>query len=63
MHIVFSPEESQHIRDVVAKASVSGDRWPVEHRRGLFADTPLPEDWEEEEKDFTTLGQVIVDRK
>lgn len=63
MHIELTPAESQHIRDLVLKASVFGDRWPVEHGMGLFADTPLPEDWKEEKKEVTVLGQVIVDRK
>ncbi|MCJ1253934.1 hypothetical protein MMC24_001748 [Lignoscripta atroalba] len=42
MHVELTPEESQHIRDLVEKASVFGDRWPPEHGLGLFADTPLP---------------------
>ena len=63
MHVELTPEESQHVRDLVVKASVFGDRWPVEHRFALFADTPLPEDWKEEKKDSTILGHVIVDRK
>lgn len=41
-HVELIPEESQHIRDLVDKASVFGDRWPPEHAIGLFADTPLP---------------------
>ncbi|KAJ9656721.1 hypothetical protein H2201_008453 [Coniosporium apollinis] len=45
MHVELTPEESQHIRDLVEKASVFGDRWPPEHGLGLFADTPLPEEW------------------
>ena len=44
MHVQLTPEESQHIRDLVEKASVFGDRWPPEHRLALFADTPLPEE-------------------
>ena len=63
MYVELTPEESQHIRDLVVKASVFGDRWPVEHQLGLFADTPLPEDWKEEKRDLTVLGHVIVDRK
>ena len=63
MHVELTPEESQHIRDLVVKASVFGDRWPVEHKIGLFADTPLPDDWNEEKKDVTVLGQVIAGRK
>lgn len=63
MHVELTPEESQHIRDLVVKASVFGDRWPAEHGLGLFADTPLPDDWKEEKKDLTVLGRVIVDRK
>jgi hypothetical protein len=43
MHVELTAEESQHIRDLVEKASVFGDRWPPEHGLGLFADTPLPE--------------------
>ena len=63
MQVELTAEESQHIRDLVVKASVFGDRWPTEHAIGLFADTPLPDDWKEEKKDLTVLGQVIVDRK
>ena len=60
MHVELTAEESQHIRDLVVKASVFGDRWPVEHKLGLFADTPLPEDWKDEKKDVTILGHVII---
>ncbi|RYP15869.1 hypothetical protein DL765_005445 [Monosporascus sp. GIB2] len=63
MHVELTPEESQHIRDLVVKASVFGERWPVEHQFALFADTPLPEDWKEEKKELTVLGQFIVNRK
>jgi hypothetical protein len=50
MHVELTPEESQHIRDLVEKASVFGDRWPPEHGLGLFADTPLPEEWKDEKR-------------
>lgn len=63
VHVQLTAEESQHIREVVEKASVFGDRWPEEHRLGLFADTPLPEDWKEEKRDVTVLGRVIVELK
>ncbi|RYP67545.1 hypothetical protein DL771_007195 [Monosporascus sp. 5C6A] len=63
MLVELTPEESQRIRDLVVKACVFGERWPVEHRLGLFADTPLPEDWREEKKDVTVLGPLIVDRE
>ena len=63
MHVELTPDESQHIRALMVKASVFGDRWPVENQLALFADTPLPEDWKEEKKDLTVLGHVIVDRK
>jgi len=63
MHVNLTPEEPQHIRDLVVKASVFGDRWPAEHGLGLFADTPLPQDWKEEKKDLTVLGRVIIDRE
>lgn len=59
MHVKLTPEESQHIRDLVEKASAFGDRYPVEHQLGLFADTPLPEGWKEEAKESTVLGRVI----
>lgn len=63
MHVELTPEESQRIRDLVVEASVFGDRWPVEHGIGLFADTPSVEGWKEEKKEVTVLGRVIVDRK
>lgn len=63
VHVQLTAEESQHIRELVEKASVFGDRWPEEHRLGLFADTPLPEDWKEEKRDVTVLGRVIVEPK
>ena len=50
IHVELTPEESQHIRDLVEKASVFGDRWPPEHGLGLFADTPLPEEWKDEKR-------------
>jgi hypothetical protein len=62
-HVELTPEESQHIRDLVEKASVFGDRWPVEHALALFADTPLPEGWKEEEKDVTIAGRVVLDKE
>jgi diketogulonate reductase-like aldo/keto reductase len=43
VHMELTPEESQHIRELVDKASVFGDRYPKDHALGLFADTPLPE--------------------
>ena len=63
MHVELTAEESQHVRELVVKASVFGDRWPVEHKLGLFADTPLPEDWKDEKKDVTILDHVILDEK
>lgn len=63
MHVELTPEESQHIRDLVVKASVFGDRWPAEHGIGLFADTPLPEDWKKEKRDMTVIGKIHVDGK
>jgi len=63
MHVELTPEESQHIRDLVVNASVFGDRWPAEHAHGLFADTPPLEDWKEEKREVTVLGQIIIDQK
>lgn len=63
MHVELTPEESQHIRDLVEKASVFGDRWPPEHGLGLFADTPLPEEWKDEKKDGTIGGRLILDQE
>jgi len=57
--VELTPEECQQIRDLVEKASVFGDRWPAEHGLALFADTPLPEGWKEEEKDVTIAGRVV----
>jgi hypothetical protein len=48
---------------LVEKASVFGDRWPVEHALALFADTPLPEGWKEEEKDVPIAGRVVLDKE
>jgi hypothetical protein len=42
MHVQLTADESQHVRDLVDKASVFGDRWPPQHAIALFADTPLP---------------------
>ena len=63
MHVELTAEESHHVRELAVKASVFGDRWPVEHKLGLFADTSLPEDWKDEQKDVTILGHVILDEK
>jgi diketogulonate reductase-like aldo/keto reductase len=63
VHVELTPDESQHIRELVEKASVFGDRWPEEHKLALFADTPLPEGWKEEKKDVTMLGRVIAEPK
>lgn len=67
IHIELTPEESQNIRDLVEKASVFGERYPMEHALALFADTPLPEDWKEVEQDSAiagqTIGRIILDQK
>jgi hypothetical protein len=63
MHVDLSQDESQHIRDLVVKASVFGDRWPVEHRLGLFADTPPLEGWKKEEREQKIMGKVIIDQE
>lgn len=57
MHL--TPDESQRLRDLVDKASVFGERYPAEHGGGLFADTPLPEEWDGKKRDVTVIGQVI----
>ncbi|KUJ14698.1 Aldo/keto reductase [Mollisia scopiformis] len=62
-HVVLTPKESQHIRELVEKASVFGDRWPEGHGLGLFAGTPPLDGWKEEKKEVTVLGQVIADKK
>lgn len=59
----LAPEEAQHIRDLVEKASVFGDRWPPEHGLGLFANTPLPEEWKDEKKDDGIVGRLILDKE
>lgn len=61
--VELTPEESQHIRDLVEKASVFGDRWPKDHAIGLFADTPALEGWTEVKKELTVLGRIIIDQK
>ena len=58
----LTPEESQHIRDLVEKAFVSGDGWLMEHALALFADTLLPESWKEEEKDVDIADRVVLDK-
>lgn len=59
MHIQLTPEESQRLRDLVDKASVFGERYPAEHGGGLFADTPLSEEWDGEKRDVVVIGRVI----
>lgn len=59
MHVHLNPEESQRLRDLVDKASVFGERYPAEHGGGLFADTPLPEEWDGEKRDVVVIGRVI----
>lgn len=63
MHVELTPAESKHIRNLVTKASVFGDRWPVEHRMALFADTPPLEGWKGEKKDVEKLGQIHIDQQ
>lgn len=58
MHIKLTHAELQHVRDLVTKASIFGDRWPAEHRMALFADTPPLEGWREEKRDVEKLGQI-----
>lgn len=59
MHVHLTPEESQRLRDLVDKASVFGERYPAEHTGGLFADTPLPEEWDGKKRDVVVIGRVI----
>jgi len=61
--VELTSEESQHIRDLVEKASVFGERWPAEHALALFADTPLPEGWKEAEKDLGIVGRFDLDKE
>ncbi|EXJ89141.1 hypothetical protein A1O3_02205 [Capronia epimyces CBS 606.96] len=67
MRVELTPEESQHMRDLVVKASVFGDRWPPQHALALFADTPLPQDWKEKKRDgdvsVVGVAQIIVRSK
>lgn len=63
MYVELTKDESQHIRDLVTKASVFGERWPKEHAMALFADTPAVEGWEEVKKEVTVLGQIIPGRQ
>jgi hypothetical protein len=62
-HVELTPAESQHIRDLVEKASVFGARWPPEHALGLFADTPALEGWKEEKKEIGLIGRVRLDQE
>ena len=59
MHIQLTRDESQRLRDLVDRASVFGERYPAEHAGGLFADTPLPEEWDGEKRDVVVIGRVI----
>lgn len=59
VHVDLTPEESQRLRDLVDKASVFGERYPAEHTGGLFADTPLPEEWDGKKREVTVIGRVI----
>lgn len=59
VHVHLTPEESQRLRELVDKASVFGGRYPAEHGGGLFADTPLPEEWDGEKRDVVVIGRVI----
>lgn len=61
--VQLTSQESQHIRDLVEKASVFGGRWPAEHELGLFADTPLPEDWKNEQKDSDIAGCIMLNKE
>jgi hypothetical protein len=51
--VKLNPDEVTRIRSVVNNASV-GDRYAPEHMFGLFADTPLPEEWVAGDKKGTT---------
>ena len=61
-HMQLTAEESQHIRDLVTKASVFGNRWPAEHALGLFADTPELEGWAPEKKE-AIIGKIMFDKE
>jgi hypothetical protein len=59
VYVHLTPEEAQRLRELVDKASVFGERYPAEHGSGLFADTPLPEEWDGKKKEVTVIGRVI----
>lgn len=59
VHVHLAPDVSRRLRDLVDKASVFGERYPAEHTGGLFADTPLPEEWDGKKREVTVLGRVI----
>ncbi|KAK7710216.1 hypothetical protein SLS64_005800 [Diaporthe eres] len=59
VHVHLNPEETQRLRHLVDKASVFGERYPAEHGGGLFAETPLPEEWDGEKRDVVVIGRVI----
>lgn len=63
MQVHLTPAESECLRDLVEKASVFGERYPAEHTGGLFADTPLPEEWDGKKRDVVVIGRVISPRK
>lgn len=63
VHVQLTTEESQCLRDLVDKASVFGERYPMEHGGGLFADTPLPEEWDGKKRDVSVIGRVIPPKK
>ncbi|KAK3385640.1 NADP-dependent oxidoreductase domain-containing protein [Podospora didyma] len=59
INVQLTPEEAKHIRELVDKASVFGERYPAEHAHALFADTPLLEGWKKEEGETGIRGYIV----
>ena len=59
----LTPEEAKHIRQLVDKASVFGERYPAGHAHALFADTPLPEEWTKGKSETGIRGYIVPPKK
>jgi len=40
--VELTGDEEKHIRNLVKRAAVQGDKWPEHFAMALFADTPQP---------------------
>ncbi|KAI1767590.1 Aldo/keto reductase [Hypoxylon sp. FL1150] len=60
--VELTRDEMDRIRKLVTEASCHGDRYPVEHALGLFADTPLPGDQTKAASDGKTVLGGLYER-